>query len=88
MVERYRKKPVEVDVIKWDGINTEEVCKFVESGNTVKFKKDGNKYGLFIVTLEGEMRVKEGDYIIRGVHGEYYPCDPDIFNKTYEKVEI
>ena len=88
MVERYRKKPVEVDVIKWDGTNAEEVFKFVESGNTVKFKKDGNKYSLFIVTLEGEMRVKEGDYVIRGVHDEYYPCDPDIFNKTYEKVEI
>lgn len=88
MIEKYRKKPVEVDVIKWDGSNAEEVCKFVKSGNIVKFKKSDNGYSLFIVTLEGEMRVKEGDYIICGVHGEYYPCDPDIFNKTYEKVEI
>ena len=51
--------------------------------------KDGhiNVYGCTVQTLEGKMHAKLGDYIIRGVNGEIYPCKPDIFTKTYEKVE-
>ncbi len=50
----------------------------------------GSEYegcGLVIKTLEGEMHVSKGDYVIKGVEGEYYPCKPDIFEKTYEKVD-
>lgn len=43
--------------------------------------------GLVIKTLEGEHLANIGDYIIRGVHGEFYPCKPDIFRETYEEVE-
>lgn len=42
---------------------------------------------LIIKTLEGDMKASKDDYIIKGVHGEYYPCKPDIFEKTYEKIE-
>lgn len=44
------------------------------------------KEGLKIHTLEGEMTASVGDYIIKGVNGEFYPCKPDIFHKTYEKI--
>lgn len=50
-------------------------------GSTVKV------IGLKIKTLEGDMRAEKGDWIIKGVNGEFYPCKPDIFEKTYEKVE-
>ena len=42
---------------------------------------------LYIKTLEGVMEAKVGDYVIKGINGEFYPCKPDIFEKTYEKIE-
>lgn len=48
---------------------------------------DHSPFGLVIRTLEGEMRADPGDWIIRGVQGEFYPCKPDIFAETYEAVE-
>ena len=42
---------------------------------------------VFIRTLEGDMKISNGDYIIKGVNGEFYPCKPDIFEKTYERVD-
>lgn len=47
----------------------------------------GERIGLVIPTLEGDMLAVENDYIIKGVNGEFYPCKPDIFEKTYELVE-
>lgn len=44
------------------------------------------KHNFYIPTLEGDMHVTQGDWIIRGVQGEFYPCKPDIFEATYEKV--
>lgn len=90
---KYRKKPVVVDAIQWNGENIEEVKNFV--GDTliyVIYQSDYitryyiTKYKLMIRTLEGDMYVHEGDYIIKGVEGEFYPCRPDIFEKTYEMV--
>lgn len=48
---------------------------------------NGNRIGLLIPTLEGEMLAVEGDWIIKGIEGEFYPCKPGIFEKTYEPVE-
>ena len=80
---QYRKKPVVIEAVQWDG-NLETLSinpkKDIEN---VKLR-DGD---LYIQTLEGEMKANVGDYIIRGVKGEYYPCKPDIFEATYEIVE-
>lgn len=91
-VKTYRKKPVEIEAIKYDGKNVDDCIKFIEKGQVVCWKKkevfpySKPEIKIMIETLEGFMKARPGDYIIRGVNGEYYPCKPDIFEKTYEKV--
>lgn len=86
----YRKKPVTVEAIQWTGENVEEIngfCNPVKDFHTVRntiWSKD--KKTLLIKTLEGNMLASIGDYIIKGVNGEYYPCKPNIFVETYEEV--
>ena len=85
---RYRKKPVVIEAVKYLGGST-----YAEAPNwLVEACKDGTVYlmgeHLFVRTLEGEMTASLGDYIIRGVHGEIYPCKPDIFEETYEMAEV
>lgn len=77
---KYRKKPVVVEAVRWTNKNFKEIRLFI--GYHV-FHRD-NK--LFINTSEGVMHAETGDYIIKGVNGEYYPCNPDVFAKTYERV--
>ncbi|HHG7615373.1 TPA: hypothetical protein ACPXTH_001767 [Streptococcus pneumoniae] len=79
---KYRKKPVVVEAVQWNGNNRKEVIDFAE--NKIWFDALGN---IWIATLEGDMVAKKGDYIIKGVQGEYYPCKLDIFAETYEKTE-
>ena len=79
---KYRKKPVVVEAVRWNGNNHKEVIDFSE--NKIWFDRLGN---IWIATLEGDMMAKKGDYIIKGVKGEFYPCKPDIFAETYEEVE-
>lgn len=82
MNTKYRKKPVVINAIKWTGKNWKSVAAF--AGTSVAIScADG---GVFIPTLEGQMRADIGDWIIRGVKGELYPCKPDIFAATYDKV--
>ena len=85
---QYRKKPVVIEAWLWDETKStfnDIGCKFMAfSGN----KKEPNLMtGLRIETLEGTMIVNKGDFIIKGVAGEFYPCKPDIFEQTYEPVE-
>lgn len=91
---KYRKKPIVIEAIIWKGDNLEEVMNFLNT--EFEYNKDDYYYtykfiydkdGLIIRTLEGLMKVSIGDFIIKGINGEYYPCKPDIFEKTYEKVE-
>lgn len=92
---KYRKKPVVIEAVQWNGYNLEEIMNFIDS--EFKYNKDNTYYytdkflysdnELTIRTLEGLMKASIGDYIIKGINGEYYPCKPDIFEKTYEKVE-
>lgn len=82
MADRYRKKPVEVEAVIWDGTNDLEMLDFM---GELTIEIDTAK--LRIETLEGAMMADTGDYIIKGVNGEFYPCKPDIFEKTYEKVK-
>lgn len=74
-----RKKPIEVCVCKWTGINRREIVDFI--GDDMFFTAEGV---LKIHTMEGDMQADIGDYIIRGVANEFYPCKPDIFEDTYE----
>lgn len=86
----FRKKPVTIAAIQWTGNNTEEVKAFF--GEDVKkcyglfLKDEPEKGSLIIETLEGRFTASPGDFIIRGVKGEYYPCKPDIFEQTYEVI--
>ena len=88
---KYRKKPVVVDAIQWNGVNLQEIIDFVGDkleyhicDTAWKVGKDKPQVNIKIKTLEGELIATEGDYIIKGVHGEFYPCKPDVFEKTYE----
>lgn len=87
----YRKKPVTVEAIQWTGKNTEEILKWCEDAELeVQNEAINNVYytyiNLYINTLEGRMKASKGDYIVKGINGEFYPCKPDIFTKTYEEV--
>ena len=80
---QYRKKPVVIDAIQLDN-NQSQIIAWIESlpegSYEVRFCGDGT---LTIPTLEGEMTAQQGDWLIRGVKGELYPCKPDIFEATY-----
>lgn len=100
---KYRKRPVVIDAVQWAGTEqcmTEVLIPFVLDGKPdfshlpnngqmiqvgIGFTPpDGKAY---IPTLEGDMAANPGDWIIKGVKGEFYPCKPDIFEATYEKVD-
>lgn len=78
---KFRKKPVVIEAVRWTGENLSEVVKFMGAG---QYQQDFVSNDLVIPTLEGEMKASPGDWIIRGVKGELYPCKPDIFEMTYE----
>lgn len=88
---KYRKKPVVIEAIQWNGENTGKVFDFMESNTReiryIKKSKHVHIPFIEIETLEGVMYASINDYIIKGISGEYYPCKPDIFDLTYEKVE-
>ena len=79
---KYRKKPVEIEAIKWTGDNLNEILEFCG----VKKAEMDIKGTLIIHTLEGDHIARKGDMIIKGVAGEFYPCKPDIFEATYYEV--
>lgn len=86
---KYRKKPVEIEAIQFSRSNWEEVKQF--TNNTahsliIERRPDGKCF-CTIPTLEGEHIANEGDFIIKGVEGEFYPCKPQIFEKTYEVID-
>ena len=78
---KFRKKPVVIDAIQWTGKNYDEVSTFAYDSERTVFISENN---LIITTLEGDMIANVGDWIIKGVKGELYPCKPDIFEETYE----
>lgn len=89
MIKQYIKKPVIIEAIHYNGLNYDEVNEFV--GKRLKQEFYDNQVTfpllyLFIETLEGEMRISPNDYVIKGINGEFYPCKPEIFNKTYDEV--
>lgn len=82
---KYRKKPVVVEALQWLGTSTLEGIERLDTGAVKSIRRDNHQ--LRIQTLEGEMRADPGDWIIKGIKGELYPCKPDIFDATYELVE-
>lgn len=93
---RYRKKPVIVEALEWRGNSGHrDMFEFLGGLKGAPLDTDGDNFyidhgkvegGLVIKTLEGEHLASIGDMIIKGVNGEYYPCKPGIFEKTYEEV--
>lgn len=81
-IRHYQKRPVQVEAIQFDGHNGRAILDFCGNRNA----EWTSKTSLYIYTLEGDMHVSAGDYIIKGVAGEFYPCKPDIFAQTYELV--
>ena len=79
----YRKKPVEVEAVLWTGENCVEIIDFC-GADILSFR--GRNLDFIIGTLEGVTQVSVGDFVIKGVAGEFYPCKPDIFSATYEQV--
>lgn len=99
MIKQYKKKPVVIEAVQFDGANYEECYKFMykEPKRKIIGERPGGLYTIIkydsenkieIETLEGTMTASVGDYIIKGVNGEFYPCKPDIFDKTYEEVKV
>ena len=84
MARAYRKKPVVIEAVQWTGENHAEMCEFIDP----EVFEIIPRVGLVIHTLEGDHHASPGDYIIKGVNGEFYPCKPDIFAKTYESATL
>ena len=79
---KFRTKPCEIEATKWTSRNVAEIMRFVKNESAII-----TNGVLIIKTLEGDMVASTGDYIIRGLRGEYYPCKPDVFQKKYEPCE-
>jgi hypothetical protein len=89
---KFRKKPVVIEAFLWEGSTRSKEFgdwhhKTATSGVPSTMFSTPSTGELIIPTLEGDMTAQLGDYIICGVKGEFYPCKPDIFEATYEKVE-
>ena len=92
---KYRKKPVVIEALEWNGSNHRPMYEFLGGAHDEYMSTSGQNFyidwnkvegGLMIKTLEGEHKASIGDYIIKGISGEFYPCKPDIFELTYDKV--
>lgn len=82
---KYRKKPVVIEAMQFLDSNKNEVFDFVTCGRTGTFER--SRPQMRIETLEGPMLVNLGDWVIKGINGEFYPCKPLIFEATYDKVD-
>jgi hypothetical protein len=91
--KQFRKKPVVIEAMLWNGSNEgadDEVAGWIlDNDHDCAARRPDNDapWSLYISTLEGEMQASPGDWIIKGVKGEFYPVKPDIFEATYEAVE-
>jgi hypothetical protein len=92
----YRKKPVVIEARQLNGYTLFEIMRWIDDGGgrAKNWSWDSEESTMpyperhfFIETLEGDMKAEDGDYIIKGIKGEFYPCKPDIFELTYERIE-
>lgn len=93
-MKKFRKKPVVIEAMRWTGDNTRDVMLWAAGGTLAPFamapgwwlsNPSEGKFRLMVPTLEGQMAANPGDWIIKGIKGEFYPCKPDIFDATYEQ---
>lgn len=85
---KYRKKPVVIEAMKLNLDNINEITRWIgKDAREAGFSDDFKSCFIGIETLEGTMYAKNGDYVIKGVKGEFYPCKEDIFEMTYEEVD-
>ena len=82
-MHKFKKKPVIIEAVQFTGDNWEEIDKFL----TVSFNAFVSEKYIVIPTLEGDLKADLNDWIIKGAHGEFYPCKPDIFEETYDPCE-
>lgn len=94
--QKYRKKPVVIEAMRYDGTNVDQIvewsgARFMSVRTVWRNPDNPNEYlreeVLVIATLDGDMVIQVGDYVIRGIAGEFYPCRADIFEATYERAE-
>lgn len=85
-MKKYKKKPVIIEAMLFDG-SFESAKKILQWNKKTKANINYNENCLLIHTLEGTMTANIGDYVIKGIQGEFYPCKPDIFHQTYELVD-
>lgn len=81
---KFRKKPIVIEAVQYTGKNLQEIFAFTASQ---EIEDDFLTSELVIKTLEGDMKASVNDWIIKGVNGEFYPCKPDIFEKSYERLD-
>ena len=88
---QYRKRPVVIEAMKYTGLNASEIIAWAHKGlpaiaNSIIVRDVGGL--LNVRTLEGEMMAERTNWIVKGIKGEFYPVREDIFEATYEKVEV
>lgn len=86
MIKIYQKKPVRIEAIQYTGDNFDEIKEFVGDSYYENVDERHLTLNIGIKTLEGDMTISLFDYVIKGVNGEFYPCKPDIFKKTYDEI--
>ena len=86
---KYRKKPVVIEAIQLTDESIVEIINWTTEYISIEINTDENNniVGVIIPTLEGAMKASMNDYIIKGIQGEFYPCKPDVFEKTYDVVD-
>lgn len=85
---KFRKKPIVIEAVQFTGSNLFECLRFMKMSEAVVNNLELHATDSPIIhTLEGEMSTSVGDWIIRGIKGEFYPCKPDIFAATYDAVD-
>ena len=90
MIKRFRKKPIVIEALQWTNdtiANLKEIEEFIGYKPYLRDAVLTSEKTITIKTLEGEHKASIGDWIIKGIKGEFYPCKPDIFAKTYEEFE-
>lgn len=84
---KYRKKPVVIEAMQVTSENFKSLSEWLPHDGTALILASPGRVSVHIETLEGKMIASPGDFIIKGVQGEFYPCKPDIFEQTYEVAE-
>ena len=85
-MKKYIKKQIKIEAVQWTGDNLIEVAEFLSTNRNQNFVIDNGTKTIELETLEGTMIASDGDYLIKGITGEFYPCKPRIFEESYEEV--